>query len=431
MNFKALKLATIALSLACASSVNADTSWSTQDYDLYSGDFNGDDKTDILYIAKDAAKSSGIATSEGGVPATPLQSWSSNFLGIQWYGRQYKAVVGDFNNDSRSDVLLQSATPSNSFLLLADVNGRLTSIAQTISSSYLGLAWSSNQHTILGGDLSGDNYDDLFFQAADPSEINAIPLPSFNGLFINDPIQTFTDTSWPVFKWSREHSVINVGDFNGDGLSDLLIQPRHSWVFVGFDILIPIPVYTPNSFGIAYSQGGATPLQQVGVQQWDRFDNGVDWAPSTATPVIGDFNGDGCDDVLLQAQNTGQPSYLLTGNASGIAFSTPTLVTSNVSISADGARLLAISVGGNAAGLYVQTTLPSGINYFATSVGATISAAVHDPAAVEVEAVNYSYDARGRLKKVTRTGSINNNLQTQYTYDKANNRKSVVTTGSK
>jgi YD repeat-containing protein len=46
------------------------------------------------------------------------------------------------------------------------------------------------------------------------------------------------------------------------------------------------------------------------------------------------------------------------------------------------------------------------------------------------ETISYSYDARGRLVKVVRTGTVNNNVQTVYTHDKANNRKTVVVTGS-
>lgn len=46
------------------------------------------------------------------------------------------------------------------------------------------------------------------------------------------------------------------------------------------------------------------------------------------------------------------------------------------------------------------------------------------------ETVTYTYDAKGRLARVARSGSANNGVVTQYVYDKAGNRKRVVTTGS-
>ncbi len=46
------------------------------------------------------------------------------------------------------------------------------------------------------------------------------------------------------------------------------------------------------------------------------------------------------------------------------------------------------------------------------------------------ETITYQYDAKGRLIEVKRTGTVNNNVQTNYTHDKANNRKTVVVTGS-
>lgn len=46
------------------------------------------------------------------------------------------------------------------------------------------------------------------------------------------------------------------------------------------------------------------------------------------------------------------------------------------------------------------------------------------------ETINYTYDARGRLTNVTHAGSVNNNLQANYTYDKADNRLTVNVTGS-
>lgn len=51
-------------------------------------------------------------------------------------------------------------------------------------------------------------------------------------------------------------------------------------------------------------------------------------------------------------------------------------------------------------------------------------------AADAAEDITYKYDARGRLIEVKRTGSVNNNVQTNYTHDKANNRKTVTVSGS-
>ena len=46
------------------------------------------------------------------------------------------------------------------------------------------------------------------------------------------------------------------------------------------------------------------------------------------------------------------------------------------------------------------------------------------------ETIGYTYDARGRLIQVARTGTINNGVTTTYTLDKADNRTNVSTTGS-
>jgi hypothetical protein len=46
------------------------------------------------------------------------------------------------------------------------------------------------------------------------------------------------------------------------------------------------------------------------------------------------------------------------------------------------------------------------------------------------ETIIYSYDSKGRLVKVVHTGTVNNNVQTTYTHDKADNRKNTTTTGS-
>jgi hypothetical protein len=51
-------------------------------------------------------------------------------------------------------------------------------------------------------------------------------------------------------------------------------------------------------------------------------------------------------------------------------------------------------------------------------------------AALASETITYTYDAKGRLVKVERTGTVNNGVTAQYTHDKADNRSNVTVTGS-
>jgi len=46
-------------------------------------------------------------------------------------------------------------------------------------------------------------------------------------------------------------------------------------------------------------------------------------------------------------------------------------------------------------------------------------------AASAAETITYTYDARGRLIKVVHSGTVNNNVQACYKYDKADNRQNV------
>jgi uncharacterized protein involved in exopolysaccharide biosynthesis len=50
--------------------------------------------------------------------------------------------------------------------------------------------------------------------------------------------------------------------------------------------------------------------------------------------------------------------------------------------------------------------------------------------AYAAETITYSYDARGRLVTVARTGTVNNNVTTSYAHDKADNRTGKTTSGS-
>lgn len=63
--------------------------------------------------------------------------------------------------------------------------------------------------------------------------------------------------------------------------------------------------------------------------------------------------------------------------------------------------------------------------YIGTAIAIISSGAAH-----AAETITYSYDAKGRLIKVQRSGTVNNGVQTTYTHDKSNNRKNLTTAGS-
>jgi hypothetical protein len=65
----------------------------------------------------------------------------------------------------------------------------------------------------------------------------------------------------------------------------------------------------------------------------------------------------------------------------------------------------------------------------AAGLAAVSACAIAAPASA-TETITYTYDAKGRLVKVERTGTVNNNVKTEYTHDKADNRTNVKTTGS-
>lgn len=51
-------------------------------------------------------------------------------------------------------------------------------------------------------------------------------------------------------------------------------------------------------------------------------------------------------------------------------------------------------------------------------------------AAYAAETITYKYDARGRLIQVNHSGTVNNNVVTNYSYDRADNRNVVATNGA-
>ena len=61
----------------------------------------------------------------------------------------------------------------------------------------------------------------------------------------------------------------------------------------------------------------------------------------------------------------------------------------------------------------------------ATALAVIATALLAGMSANASETVKYTYDSRGRLVKVERSGTVNNNVKAEYVYDKGDNRTNV------
>lgn len=70
------------------------------------------------------------------------------------------------------------------------------------------------------------------------------------------------------------------------------------------------------------------------------------------------------------------------------------------------------------------------IGWIAVFTAATGLAVAATAGGIGNETENFTYDARGRLVRVEHSGSVNNNVVANYTYDKADNRTNLNVTGA-
>jgi hypothetical protein len=417
----------ITVSALCSVQPVLAADWSTQAYDLYFGDFNGDGKTDLLYIARSAGGVSGINLSEGTGPNIPLQSWSSNYLNIPWSGNRYTVIIADFNGDHRSDLLLQSNVPGDSYLLFANAEGKFVGINQTLQNNFeTNVQWSADQHHIVAGDFNNDGNADVFLQATSPAGLNVVILTDSSGHFMTSDAQNWPDGSLGL-KWATNEAFVYAGNFDGLNGADLLVQARPLWAMIAFDPDFPVATYPPDLNAVVISQPSAPFFQLSGVRPWSRQAFGVDWSPLKSNIIVEPSSGSGQAGVLLQGKSAGTGSYLLTTNSSGPIFNTGVPLASNA-WTADQYRLSSVNFTGSSTGLYLQSVVAGAPNYYTNSATDPSVALTQSSTTAEATVIEYVYDALGRLNVVMRSGATAGNGTTNYNYDPSGNRSSVTAT---
>jgi hypothetical protein len=266
-----------------------------QEVDVASHDFNGDHRSDILWI--DSSNNVSAWLMDG---ATVAQSGTYGAVTSAW------SLVGqrDFNGDGKYDLLWRDTSGDTAIWLL---NG--LSILQSAGIGNVPTVWS-----VIGtGDFNGNGDGDILWRDTSgdvalwlmngtqvaqscalgnvPTTTSAAGIADFNGDGKADIL--WRDNAGNTSIWLMNgcsilqegslgnvpttFSVVGTGDFNGDGKWDILWRDSSS----------NLSIWLMNTFTIIQSGGiGAVPS-------------------TTLVAQTGDYNGDGMSDILLRNSSTG------------------------------------------------------------------------------------------------------------------------------
>ncbi|MEV4411844.1 VCBS repeat-containing protein, partial [Catellatospora sp. NPDC049609] len=238
-------------------------------------DFTGDGKDDIVTFNLGTLNDAYVATSTGTAFAGTSVKWN-DFFGLPGE----KLLTGDFNGDSRDDII--TFTGGTTGTNAGDV--------------YVGLSTGT-------GFLAGAKWHDWFAPAA---EVPAVGDVNGDG---KDDIITFThDTQGDVYvalstgtsfatgiKWHEYFSIPGehpaIGDVNGDGRDDIITFTQGP--ATAADVIVALS--TGTTFGAS--------------QKWHDL-----FAVGTEQPRVGDINGDGKDDIVTFTCNTDADVYAAVSN---------------------------------------------------------------------------------------------------------------------
>jgi hypothetical protein len=170
------------------------------------GDLNGDGRVDVALVDNSGLNPALVLLLQQADARFTTQSTVAPTLG------QVK-LAADINGDGRTDLVVAERFPSNRILLyLQTASGMLaTPVALT---SPLGPA------VVRAGDLNGDGRTDLLVRHDDP-----LTLSSFT-LFTQAADSSWTSSNpieWGVVVTLQQVQTLEVADFNGDGVADILL----------------------------------------------------------------------------------------------------------------------------------------------------------------------------------------------------------------
>lgn len=272
----------------------------------YTGDFDGDGITDIGIIDYNSGNWYTVySRQKNGYAGATLKTYKRTFAGIT---NAHKVIVGDFDGDGKDDRGMYRASTGQWFIYSSKSNGGkgvnlVDNDANGLGNIPWGWTWSgmSSSHTAYAGDYDGDGITDrVIVDGANgiwymlSSRHHDFMISEFFNMY---PSSNFTynelwfGTTWPGM--GSAHEVV-VGDFDGDGITDKTIVNKSA----GLWYVIPSRTQNP-ALPINYFREATEPSQHL-------FGFKQDGLKSSSIIAIGDYDGDGIDDLAFVNRGEGR-----------------------------------------------------------------------------------------------------------------------------
>lgn len=243
------------------------------------GDFTGDGKTDLLWHGGN----DGVWVARSGAPRFYPANWlPTGFGNSDFLANRARYFTGDFTGDGKTDFLWHNGDAG-------------VYVARSTGSGFAQEQWASgfgdtdmiaNAPRYFVGDFNGDGRNDLLWHGGN------------NGVWVaRSTGNAFVRENWLPGGFGNSDFLANraryfVGDFNGDGKTDLLWHNGDGGVFVA------------RSTGSGFAQ-----------EQWLPSFGNSDVIANTARYFVADFNGDSKADFLWHAGDGGVYVALSTGSS--------------------------------------------------------------------------------------------------------------------
>jgi len=261
---------------------------STAHVTVLAGDFNRDGYTDIALVGGAGWVAIPVAFSTGNgnfsvtnVPAPDFASWAAQ--------SGARPLVGDFNKDGMTDIALVGGAGwttlpvafsygNGAFQITNEpAGGSIPAFPYPILWNFAAAAREPGVQVVVG-DFNKDGYSDLAIVGGKWASFQiAMSLSGGRFAMFDRSFEQSIFAAWANTPGAK----VLTGDFNGDGATDMALVGGAGWTS------IPIAFSTGSSNADFYLTN--LPIPQFG-----------GWASTpNVRAVVGDFNGDGSDDIAL------------------------------------------------------------------------------------------------------------------------------------